>query len=157
MKRKYLSLFLVLTVFLSFLFSCVVVHADDNNNTPDGYLEDLFALARLDCPTNQYTEFDYRANIIRNNFGSDLIIILHNTVNNSWYFVDYKPLPDMTLKFWYTSLTDSQLKLVPRYQSDYFTINFTCPTGFKITNINQYNLLSGGSSSSLKFLIEPLM
>lgn len=150
MKRRYVALLMSVVMFFSFLFNFEFVKADtiEPTNTYEGWLSDLLELAREDCPTNQLTEFDYKAGQLENYFSSSLIIVMHHVSSQTWYFVAYTPKTNnRTLRFWYTySLYN---KLQPRYNQDYYDYNFYCYCGFKIYNGGGYSILSSGTSSGL--------
>lgn len=150
MKRRYVALLMSVVMFFSFLFNFEFVKADviEPTNTYEGWLSDLLELAREDCPTNQLTEFDYKAGQLENYFSSSLIIVMHHVSSHTWYFVAYTPQTNnRTLRFWYTY--PQYNKLQPRYNQDYYDYNFYCYCGFKIYNGGGYSLLSSGTSSGL--------
>lgn len=135
--RKLLSGFLcialIASAFVGALSASVLpASADPVYDYGDGYLDDLFAAARLDCPSTYLSSFDSIAQQIRDNFAYWLVTIICEPESHNWYFACYEAQTNKTVRYW-SYFDSSWILFYARYDQDYYDHNFYSRYGFKIS------------------------
>ena len=101
----------------------------------DGYLDDLLADARDDCPSDKLSQFDSIAEQLHDHYDDWLIVAMYK--NDNWYFASYEYNKSLAFQCWYYIIdgySGTWNRFVPRYPSNTSNMTYYSRYGFKIVN-----------------------
>ena len=143
MKYRLLSVLLIVAVMASALTGAMAVSvlpakADD---FPDaGYLDDLFAAAFEDVPSENRVTLEYYQSLFDERFDDYLIVVIHDTVLNGWYFAAYDGTGGADPVRWClnnSSYTPYYTTLIAKYTNNgYYQTDYNFIAGCKFQGLN---------------------